>query len=132
MKDKKSWHPKWMDDPVFKREFAAYQLRSKRIDRLTKWMAGIPLVGRLVRTFWFTLLFEGPYYALKPRWGALTFSYLNDGMKPTVWHTWRQITHDHVTDPYTGLYPQGAPRSLAEAKEWEARWAQERATREAK
>jgi hypothetical protein len=87
----------------------------QRAERLTGWLRRIPIVGQLVHAFWYCLLDEGIVETMKPRWGALTFAFLNDGMKPTLWHTWRQITHDS-TDPYTGIYPDGAPASLAEAK----------------
>lgn len=102
-----------------------YQRRVRAASLLTNWMLRIPVVGRLVQAFWYCLIEEGPYQTLKPRWGALTFAFLNDGMRPTVWHTWRQITHDQ-TDPYTGIYPSGAPRSLAQAREWDRKWKEER------
>jgi hypothetical protein len=68
-----------------------------------------------VFSFWTGLIENGPRDMLKPRWGALTFGYLNDGMKPTVWHTVYSITHDNLA-PYSGIYPSGAPKSLADAK----------------
>jgi len=67
----------------------------------------------VMTTFWLILIDEGPVAVLKPRWGALTFSYLNDGMKPTLWHTIMQI----INHPrYSGLYIKGAPRNKKEAE----------------
>jgi len=71
--------------------------------------------------FWYNIFDEGIRSTCKPRWGAVTFGWLNDGMEPTVWHTWRQLTHDQ-SDPYTGIYPSGAPKSFAQAKAWEDEW----------
>ena len=85
--------------------------RDRIATRLTSWMRHIPVIGRLVYCFWYTLLYEGPYQTLKPRWGALTFSFLNDGMKPTLWHTWRSIV-----DPDEGIWINGAPRNAADAE----------------
>lgn len=76
-------------------------------------------------SFWYSILDEGIYATCKPRWGAITFGWLNDGFKPTIWHTWRQLTHDH-TDKYTGIYTMGAPKSLKQAEEWEREWADKR------
>lgn len=85
---------------------------------------------RYVYTFWYNIMDEGIKNTCKPRWGSVTFGWLNDGMKPTVWHTWRQLTHNHVDDPYTGIYPSGAPKSLKQAQEWDAKWEQERLDKE--
>ena len=81
-------------------------------------------------SFWAGLFEEGIVNTCKPRWGSITFGWLNDGMKPTVWHTWRQLTHNHVNDPYTGIYPSGAPKSLKQAQEWENKWEKERLDKE--
>ena len=86
-------------------------------------------VLNVVWHFWASIADEGVKATCKPRWGMLTFAYLNDGVKPTLWHTWRQMTHDQ-SDPYTGTYVGGAPRSLAEAKAWDAQWEAERNQRE--
>lgn len=94
-----------------------------RIARLTRWYRW-PIL-KVVWVFWTCLMDEGIVATCKPRWGALTFSFLNDGMKPTLWHTWRQITHDHTAN-YTGIYPSGAPSSLAQAQLWDKQWAEER------
>jgi hypothetical protein len=75
---------------------------------------------KVVYGFWVGIMSEGIRNTCKPRWGAMTSAWLNDGIKPTVWHTWRSITHDQ-TDPYTGTYPSGAPSSLEEARAWETK-----------
>lgn len=79
---------------------------------------------RYITAFWIGLIDEGPRALMKPRWGGITFGWLNDGIKPTVWHTWRQLTHSH-NDPYTGIYIDGAPASLEEAKAREIKYAAE-------
>lgn len=104
--------------PEFSRQVDRLLARKHRIDRLTLWMRRIPVLGDLTYTFWSTLLDEGVRETCKPRWGALTFCYLNDGIRPTLWHTWRSLTHDQ-DDPFTGIYTDGAPRSYAEALERE-------------
>lgn len=70
-----------------------------------------------IYNFWTSLWEEGIRATCKPRWGMITFAYLNDGYSPSLWHTWRQLTKNHSTDPYTGIYPNGAPRSILEAQE---------------
>jgi hypothetical protein len=119
-----SWEPEWAKTPEFRREMARLKLRHAIAEALTGWLRLTPWVGKYVADFWYLLIAEGVRSTLKPRWGGITFAYLNDGIKPTVWHTWRQITHDQ-TDPYTGIYTTGAPRSLAQAREWEQKWAEE-------
>ena len=123
-----SWRPEWAETPEFKAEMARVRRRERRITRLTSWMRHIPVIGSFTASFWYLILDDGIVSALKPRWGGITFAYLNDGIRPTVWHTWRQMTHSH-DDPYTGIYPNGAPKSLAQAEEWEAKWAADRAAR---
>ena len=100
-----------------KRRAAVNTFQVRVWSRLFPWM-NHPIL-RYVTGFWIGLLDEGPYQMLKPRWGGITFGWLNDGIRPTVWHTWRQLTHDH-SDPFTGIYTDGAPRSYAEAVEREA------------
>lgn len=81
----------------------------------------------LVYVFWICLMEEGIYQTIKPRWGALTFSYLNDGNKPSVFHTLYTIfTSPH--SKYSGLYvdERGAPKSLAQARAWDEIWKVER------
>jgi hypothetical protein len=75
--------------------------------------------------FWHCIFEEGIRATCKPRWGAMTFAYLNDGIKPTLWHTLRQITHDQG-DKYTGIYTMGAPKNKKQADAWEEKWAKER------
>jgi hypothetical protein len=104
----------WEKDPDFVAEYARYRRRLDRADRLTKPLRHVPVVGQLIQSFWFGILVEGVRDTCQPRWGLLTFSFLNDGFKPSVWHTWQQITrpHDH---PYTGIWVTGAPRNAKEA-----------------
>lgn len=106
-------------------EYQRIVLRDMRANRLTRWLRYIPILGDFVQAFWFCVLTEGVRITVTPRWGPLTFGYLNDGFKPTVWHTWRQMTRSN-NDTFVGIYPAGAPRSLAEAQEWEAGWAAQR------
>lgn len=101
-------------------EVARIRRKWDRVERFTGWMRRVPYVGHLAFTFWFCLLDEGLYQTLKPRWGALTFSYLNDGMKPTLWHTIQQVLYPN--GPYSGLYTDGAPKSLLEAKAREIKY----------
>jgi hypothetical protein len=79
--------------------------------RHVPWMRW-PLL-RYVYGFWSNLMEEGVRETCKPRWGMVTFAYLNDGMKPTLWHTWKQVMDPN--GPYDGIYPGGAPRNRAEA-----------------
>ena len=87
-----------------------YQRRIKLANRLTSWMRHIPIVGRLSYAFWFSMIESGGYQTLKPRWGSMTFAFLNDGIKPTVWHTWHSITTDDAA-----IYIHGAPKNRGEA-----------------
>lgn len=107
-------------DPAFERNLAR---RSKVMTfqfrvwtRVFPWMKH-PFL-QYITGFWIGLIDEGPREMLTPRWGGITFGWLNDGIKPTVWHTVRTLTHDQ-TDPYVGIYTDGAPASLAEARERE-------------
>ena len=120
-----SWEPEWAKDPEFQKEMEKIHRRDRMANRLTSWLRHVPVIGDYVASFWFLLLNDG-IKTLKPRWGGITFAYLNDGIKPTVWHTWRQMTPD-MADPFTGIYVMGAPKSLAQALEWEAKWAKEQA-----
>ena len=109
------WHPSWLDDPEFQKEYAAEKRKWRRLELAFGWTKRIPYIGGLIFTFWFTLLDEGVYQTCKPRWGALTFAYLNDGFRPTLWHTWYGIVHGS-TGRYSGIYIKGAPRSRREAE----------------
>jgi len=102
------------EDPEFRREMARLERRDRIASFLTNWMLDIPVVGRLVHAFWHGLVYGGVRDTLKPRWGALTFSFLNDGMKPTLWHTWRSIV-----DPEEGIWVGRAPRNATDAKRME-------------
>jgi hypothetical protein len=82
-----------------------------------------------VYSFWHGIFEDGIVSTCKPRWGGVTFGYLNDGMKPTLWHTYIQLTRSHMSK-YAGIYPGGAPKSRKQAKEWEDKWAQERKLKE--
>lgn len=73
---------------------------------------------KVVYSFWHGIFETGIKNTIKPRWGLMTFAYLNDGIKPTLWHTWRQITRNDL-DKYTGIYTTGAPKSFKQAVEWE-------------
>lgn len=119
-------------DPEVQRLVEAHQRKVRRIERLIGWTNHIPLVGRVVHTFWFGLLDEGIKATCKPRWGTMTFAYLNDGFKPSLWHTWHSMTHGNE-DPLSGIYTTitcptcghkslGAPRSKAEAETWLGRY----------
>jgi hypothetical protein len=85
---------------------------------------------KVVYAFWHNLFEHGIKDTIKPRWGMMTFAYLNDGIKPTVWHTFWQITHG-FNHKYSGIYPQGAPHSLKQAQEWEREWEQKRLLQQA-
>jgi len=115
------WEPELENEPGWIEAYARVKARIARAERMAGWMRRVPVVGSLMWVFWGSLLNEGPYQTIKPRWGVLTFTFLNDGMKPSIWHTWRQVTHDQ-TDPYTGIYVDGAPTSLKQAQEWELEW----------
>lgn len=79
----------------------------------------------MVYTFWSSVFEEGIRATLIPRWGSMTFAFLNDGIKPTVWHTLYTILHS-PSAKFSGIYTDGAPKSRAEAEEWEAKWEKER------
>ena len=105
----------------FDADVARMMRRENRAYRAVGWMKHIPIAGRVCVTFWGGILSDGIRQTCRPRWGSLTFAFLNDGFKPTVWHTFRQMTHGQL-DRYTGIYPSGAPRSLRQAEEWEREW----------
>jgi len=114
------WDPEWAKTPEFQEEYRKFVRRNNIAEHLTQWMIHIPVLGKYTRDFWYLLIADG-IWTLKPRWGGITFAYLNDGCGATIWHTWRQMTHDN-TDPYTGIYVMGAPHSLAEAEAMEAQF----------
>jgi len=71
-----------------------------------------PLIGFVV-DFWTSLIEEGVMETVKPRWGMVTFAYLNDGIKPSLWHTYMQVMDP--TGPYSAIYVSGAPKNRKEA-----------------
>jgi len=77
---------------------------------LTDWMRHIPVLGQLAAVYWYSVLDDGTPLPLD----ALAFSFLNDWHRPSLWHTWYQITHDNLA-VFSGIYPEGAPRNRAEA-----------------
>jgi hypothetical protein len=103
--------------------------RMKVTDKVYKCYSWFPWMQwpilQVIYCFWHSMFEEGFKATCKPRWGTLTFAYLNDGIKPTLWHTLRQITHNPL-DKYAGFYPDGAPKSLKQAQEWDAKWEKER------
>jgi hypothetical protein len=92
-----------------------------KLHKTFPWMQW-PLI-KLVYIFWNSIFEDGIKSTCAPRWGAITFSFLNDGYSPTLWHTWRQLIHDG-SDKYTGIYTMGAPKSLKQAQEWEEKWSE--------
>lgn len=101
----------WRRGSRFSAEYERIRQRWDRADRLTNWMRRIPLVGQLVAVFWWAVLFEGD-----PR-DALLFSFLNDGYRPSLWHTVYSVTHDDSA-PFSGIYPKGAPKNRQEAEKY--------------
>jgi hypothetical protein len=118
----------WMETPEFKKDYKRYQNRNKIAEYLTGWMKHIPVVGYYIASFWCLLIAEGFYQTLKPRYGAITFSFLNDGCGATVWHTWKQVTEPY--SDFSGIYTMGAPKNMTEAVAWEQKWFLERQKRE--
>jgi hypothetical protein len=102
-------------DPEIAALVAAIRRRERRAERLTNPLGRIPLVGSLLRVFWYLVLDEGD-----PRDG-LVFSFLNDGLRPTLWHTALQILRPDG-DPDIGIWTLRAPRSRAEAQAMRARF----------
>ena len=106
---------KWKADPIFMAEYMRIGSRWDRAEQWFGWTRHIPLVGQLVWVFWSNIVGMGVRDTVIPRWGALTFCFLNDGVKPTLWHTIYSVMHDDQA-PYSGIYPSGAPRNRAEAQ----------------
>jgi hypothetical protein len=69
---------------------------------------------RLIKVFWGTLFREGPLGAAD----AVMFHFLNDGMKPSLWHTWYSVFHEN-DGLYSGIYPRRAPRNRSEAIQYD-------------
>lgn len=87
--------------------------RRYAINKLCRPLQRIPVIGDVIAAFWGALLIDGVVETLKPRWGAMTFGYLNDGIRPTLWHTWQQIVGN---ERYDGIWTDGAPRNRADAE----------------
>lgn len=115
----------WHTDPEFHAYSDDLKRKEARAEALFGWTRKIPVLGQLTWVFWSCLVTEGLRSTVKPRWGALTFAFLNDGYKPTLWHTWHSVIRPNGSE-FTGTYPGGAPRSRAEAQRWEDQWAKER------
>jgi hypothetical protein len=124
-----------LNDPKVRADYERLVRKHARIERIIGWMKRIPILGRFVHTFWFAMLDEGPLATLKPRWGTITYAFLNDGIKPTLWHTWDSMTTKDVTSLYvTGNPVDGVrrpPRSRAEADLWDRLWREQRERRNA-
>jgi hypothetical protein len=92
------------------------------LNALFGWTQRIPIVGRLTYSFWYSLFeHDHEHYVslnlrntLTPRWGAITFGFLNDGMRPTLWHTWQELVHHN--GEYDGIWVPRAPRNKADAE----------------
>ena len=112
-------------NPEFAAELKRYAHRERVLAALVAPLGKVPYIGRLLAGFWYCVLDEGVYAACKPRWGAVTFSFLNDGFSPTVWHTWQQLTH--YDGPYSCIWMDGAPRDEADAERKFSAYAAERA-----
>ena len=100
------WEPTWDQGPAAekRRKILRWMMA---VGDVCPWMHG-PVLN-LVTSFWLGLLDVGIVGTCKPRWGGLTFSYLNDGIRPTAYHmVWS------VLDPRTPIYPKGAPRNRSE------------------
>lgn len=80
---------------------------------LFAWAMYIPLLN-VAAVFWYGVFDEGLMSTIKPRWGLLTFHFLNDGLHPTLWHTWKQIT-GRQQGKYTGIWTPRAPRNKTDA-----------------
>ena len=76
------------------------------------WAMQVPVIN-VGAAFWYGVLDEGIVSAIKPRWGILTFHFLNDGMRPSLWHTAQQVLRPD--GEHSGIWPGGAPRNRREA-----------------
>lgn len=91
--------------------------KASAIGWLFGWTFQIPLIC-VAGAFWSGVLDEGLMSTVTPRWGMLTFHFLNDGMHPTLWHTWQQITRPN--GKFSGIWIPRAPRNLEDARRIEA------------
>jgi hypothetical protein len=130
--DGKPTRYRWDSDKWFNslspREQRNIKRRRKVLDITFKMYRTIPWmrwpVLQYIYAFWEGIFEDGIKSTCKPRWGAVTFGWLNDGIKPTLWHTYIQLTRNHMSK-YSGIYPNGAPKSKKQADEWETRWEKE-------
>ena len=113
------WSPDWLSDPKFRAQMDRLEVKGKRIEKMTAWMKRIPVVGPFTYTFWYWLIDEGVKNTCKPRWGAMTFTYLNDG-KPTLWHTVQSVIRKKDMGIWGGFR---APTSAEQATRWETGFA---------
>jgi hypothetical protein len=91
--------------PVYQRNLARRKRvwdAEAKVYKYAPWMRSRFM--RLLYVVWISPIDEGFREVFTPRWGAITFSFLNDGMKPTLWHTLLSLTSRHE-----GIYPDGAP-----------------------
>jgi hypothetical protein len=77
------------------------------------WAMRVPVIN-VGAAFWYGVMDEGLRSTLKPRWGLLTFHFLNDGMRPSLWHTTQSVMRPR--QEYTGIWVGRAPRSRADAE----------------
>jgi hypothetical protein len=73
----------------------------ERVYRACPWMRwNLPT---LMYAVWVLPIDEGIKDVFTPRWGAITFGFLNDGMKPTLWFTLLNLVRNQP------IHPSGAP-----------------------
>lgn len=89
-----------------------YVRKSQALRRILSPLRRIPVAGDVAATFWSVVLLDGPG-DLFGRGGALSFAYLNDGVRPSLWATWQNVTDN---PRYAGIWPGGAPRNRFEAE----------------
>jgi hypothetical protein len=133
--EKQSWeekYPVW-DHEKFLASFSPAQRRN--YDRyhkvmqfqfgLSKWFPWFswPII-RVAYYYWSSVFEDGFGGGL----GTLEFSFLNDGIKPSLWHTLYEVAGP-LHGKYSAIWPSGAPKSKKHADELEARFAKEREER---
>lgn len=95
--------------PAGKRNYIRHKraaLLGFKIQRTCFWL-NWPILN-VMTTFW-TEIFES-----NSPLDALSFAYLNDGIKPSLWHTCMQICN---SKKYSGIWIGGAPKNKREAEE---------------
>jgi hypothetical protein len=73
-----------------------------------------PIIN-IATVFWTSLADEGPKEVFG-KYGSMSFAFLNDGMKPTLWHTYMQIFHRNCSE-YSNIWVGGAPKNRLDAEE---------------